>query len=103
MNVASWRVMRGVGLAFALALVAGVVSMSRAAAPPTRPSGAQDFVFLGEARPVLIRMHVRMNGKQVQEAWDFAENSPEPPLEALFEDILVDTTSDSHAQAMAGD
>jgi pyruvate dehydrogenase E1 component alpha subunit len=34
----------------------------------------------------------------VQDAWDFADQSPEPPLEALYEDVLVDTTSDSHAQ-----
>ena len=40
---------------------------------------------------------------QVQDAWDFAEQSPEPPLEALYEDVLVDTTSDSHAQPIAGD
>ena len=31
----------------------------------------------------------------VQDAWDFAEASPEPPIEALYEDVLVDTTSDS--------
>jgi pyruvate dehydrogenase E1 component alpha subunit len=30
----------------------------------------------------------------VQDAIDFAENSPEPPLAALHEDVLVDTTSD---------
>ena len=30
----------------------------------------------------------------VQDSIDFAENSPEPPLEALHEDVLVDTTSD---------
>src|SRR5687767_15534773 len=35
----------------------------------------------------------------VQDAWDFAEQSPEPPVEALFEDVLVDTTSDTHAEA----
>jgi pyruvate dehydrogenase E1 component alpha subunit len=29
----------------------------------------------------------------VQDAWDFAEQSPEPPLEALLEDVYVDTTS----------
>jgi pyruvate dehydrogenase E1 component alpha subunit len=29
----------------------------------------------------------------VQDAWDFADASPEPPLEALHEDVLVDTTS----------
>ena len=31
----------------------------------------------------------------VQDAWDFAEASPEPPLEALMENVYVDTTSDS--------
>jgi pyruvate dehydrogenase E1 component alpha subunit len=60
---------------------------------------------------VLLRVHMQESGQlsddqmraldeeiksQVQDAWDFADNSPEPPLEALFEDILVDTTSDSH-------
>jgi pyruvate dehydrogenase E1 component subunit alpha len=34
----------------------------------------------------------------VQDAWDFADQSPEPPLEALYEDVIVETTSD----AMAG-
>jgi pyruvate dehydrogenase E1 component alpha subunit len=29
----------------------------------------------------------------VQDAWDFAEQSPEPPPEALMEDVLVDTTT----------
>ena len=28
-----------------------------------------------------------------QDAWDFADASPEPPLENLFTDVLVDTTS----------
>ena len=28
----------------------------------------------------------------VQDAWDFAEQSPEPPIEALLEDVLVETT-----------
>lgn len=30
----------------------------------------------------------------VQDSIDFAENSPEPPIEALMQDVLVDTTSD---------
>ena len=30
---------------------------------------------------------------EVQDALDFADQSPEPPLEALYEDVLVDTTS----------
>jgi pyruvate dehydrogenase E1 component alpha subunit len=33
----------------------------------------------------------------VQDAWDFADASPEPSPEALWEDVLVDTTSDSVA------
>jgi pyruvate dehydrogenase E1 component alpha subunit len=56
----------------------------------------------------LLRMHMQELGQiddggvqglddevkgEVQDAWDFAEQSPEPPLEALFEDVLVDTTS----------
>jgi len=40
---------------------------------------------------------------QVQDAWDFADKSPEPPLEALFEDVLVDTTSDATAEPVAAD
>jgi pyruvate dehydrogenase E1 component alpha subunit len=66
---------------------------------------------------VLLRVHMQEQGqlndeqmheldeqikKEVQEAWDFADNSPEPPLEALYEDILVDTTSDSYTQPIAG-
>ena len=35
----------------------------------------------------------------VEDAWQFADASPEPPLEALWEDILVDTTSDTGASA----
>ena len=31
----------------------------------------------------------------VQDAWDFADQSPEPPPEALWEDVYVDTTSDA--------
>jgi pyruvate dehydrogenase E1 component alpha subunit len=30
-----------------------------------------------------------------EDAWQFADKSPEPPLEALTEDVLVDTTTDS--------
>jgi pyruvate dehydrogenase E1 component alpha subunit len=53
---------------------------------------------------MLLRMHMQDQGEltedalhaldeeikaQVQDAWDFAEQSPEPPLEALYEDVLV--------------
>ncbi len=37
----------------------------------------------------------------VQDAWDFAEASPEPPLEALMENVYVDTTSDTGVSAGA--
>ena len=35
----------------------------------------------------------------VEDAWQFADASPEPPPEALWEDVLVDTTSDVEANA----
>jgi Ca2+-binding EF-hand superfamily protein len=47
-----------------------------AADPPQPRSEApaaddvQDFVFLGEARPVLVRLHVRIDGRSLQAAWD---------------------------------
>jgi pyruvate dehydrogenase E1 component alpha subunit len=67
---------------------------------------------------VLLRMHMQENGEltdeelqkldadikaTVQDAWDFADKSPEPPLEALYEDVYVDTTSDATNQAIAAD
>jgi len=67
---------------------------------------------------VLLRMHMQEQGELtedqlhkldeemkaiVQDAWDFADKSPEPPLEALYEDVLVDTTSDAVAEAVAAD
>ncbi|MDB4875430.1 MAG: pyruvate dehydrogenase (acetyl-transferring) component, alpha subunit [Gemmatimonadetes bacterium] len=36
-----------------------------------------------------------------QDAWDFADASPEPPLEALYEDVYVDTTSDAITEPVA--
>ena len=36
---------------------------------------------------------------EVQDAWDFADQSPEPPLEALWQHVLVDTTSDDYVGA----
>jgi Ca2+-binding EF-hand superfamily protein len=45
-----------------LALVAGQ--------GPPPPDDRHDFVYLSEARPVLVRMHVRIDGRPVQAAWD---------------------------------
>src|SRR5262245_11588342 len=44
--------------------------------PPAAPADdVQDLVFLGEARPVLVRLHVRMDGRPVHAAWDdFVKN-----------------------------
>ena len=40
----------------------------------------------------------------VEDSWNFADNSPEPSGEALYENVLVDTTSDAEeSAAMAGD
>jgi pyruvate dehydrogenase E1 component subunit alpha len=36
----------------------------------------------------------------VQDAWDFADQSPEPPLESLFEDVLVES---QQGQPVSGD
>jgi pyruvate dehydrogenase E1 component alpha subunit len=33
--------------------------------------------------------------QECEDAWQFADKSPEPPLEALTEDVLVDTTTDT--------
>jgi pyruvate dehydrogenase E1 component alpha subunit len=59
---------------------------------------------------VLLRMQMQKSGElndaqlqkldeeikaEVQDSIDFAEKSPEPPPEALWEDVLVDTTSDA--------
>src|SRR5439155_72423 len=64
---------------------------------------------------VLLRLGMQENGELteqdlqkldeeikavVQDAWDFADQSPEPPLEALYENVLVDTTSDSQAETV---
>ena len=66
---------------------------------------------------VLLRMHMQEQGElteealqkldeelkaEVQDAIDFAEKSPEPPPEALHEDVLVDTTSDATNEGGSG-
>jgi pyruvate dehydrogenase E1 component alpha subunit len=62
---------------------------------------------------MLLRMHMQENGELteeelhalddelkgiVQDAWDFADQSAEPPLESLYEHVYVDTTSDAATQ-----
>jgi Ca2+-binding EF-hand superfamily protein len=72
MNAGRWRVVGGAGLAGALVLGLGL-ALAPAAAPAVRgrpASDEQELVFLGEARPVLIRMHVRVDGRPVEAAWE---------------------------------
>jgi Ca2+-binding EF-hand superfamily protein len=40
------------------------------AVPAPQTTDVQDFVFLAEARPLLVRLHVRSDGKSPQAAWD---------------------------------
>src|SRR5437879_4822492 len=37
---------------------------------PIAAKDGHDLVFLGETRPVLIRLRVRIDGKPLQQAWD---------------------------------
>ncbi|HEX5271467.1 MAG TPA: EF-hand domain-containing protein, partial [Gemmataceae bacterium] len=59
-----------------LAPVAGQVKVAPAPAAPapgaSAPAGAdmQTLVYLGEGRPVLVRLHVLIDGKPYSEAWD---------------------------------
>ena len=48
----------------------------------------------GEITPDEIEAMDEEIKKVVQDSWDFADASPEPPLEALYADVLVDSTSD---------
>jgi Ca2+-binding EF-hand superfamily protein len=73
--------MRGRILIAALAAALAAVYASGADGPkgaaPAKDAGAakadqdwQDLVYLGETRPLLIRLHVQVNGKSYQAAWD---------------------------------
>ena len=57
-------------ISLAIVLACGFAAAAAEPAKPPAASDVQDFVFLGEARPVLVRLQVRVNGKPVQAAWD---------------------------------
>jgi Ca2+-binding EF-hand superfamily protein len=61
----------GVFLTSALVLSLGVL-VTASAGQAQAPSSADvhDFVFLAEARPVLIRVHIRVGDKKLAAAWD---------------------------------
>jgi Ca2+-binding EF-hand superfamily protein len=68
MNALSWLVRPTAAL-----LLVGLtgLALAPAAAPMTRPASAneQDIVFLAESRPILVRIHARIDGKPVESAW----------------------------------
>jgi len=92
-------------------------SMSDAVSGTYRPKSELDE-YMKRDPIALLRAHMHENNEisdediqkmdeeikaVCQDAWDFADKSPEPPLEALFEDVLVDTTSDATAEPVAAD
>lgn len=65
---------RNLGLALLLLSAAGVLADAPKPAPketpPAASSDVQDFVFFTNTRPVLIRMHLRINMQPYSAAWD---------------------------------
>src|SRR5262249_49724230 len=67
---------RGLFLAFFAASLlvslawAGEQPPTVSAASPSAPQDHYDFVFLGESRPVLLRLHVRIDGVPLRQAWE---------------------------------
>ncbi len=61
-------------------------------------SRMQDKGEITDAEVTALDAEVRA---QCEDAWQFADQSPEPPLEALYEDVLVDTTSDPELAPVA--
>jgi Ca2+-binding EF-hand superfamily protein len=70
-NKAKVAVLAASLLTFAFFLLPSPEAPAVAPKPKLAPEMAdvQDMVFLGESRPVLIRLHVRMDGKPVRQAW----------------------------------
>jgi Ca2+-binding EF-hand superfamily protein len=75
-----WSVVRSPWAVFVLAVVLGslLAADKKADPPPTKDHGlrttdeddVQDVVFFSETRPVLIRLHVRVDGKPYSSAWE---------------------------------
>ena len=56
--------------AAALLIAVALAFPAAAQGPTTRMDAGHDFVFLAEARPLLVRIHVRVAGKTLQEVHD---------------------------------
>jgi Ca2+-binding EF-hand superfamily protein len=55
---------------FLLALAYGQEQSKTDEAPAGRAPDVQDMIFLSDSRPLLIRMHIRIDGKPFRVAWD---------------------------------
>lgn len=53
-----------------LALLPWWLLADESAKPPESQDDAQDVVFLGDTRPMLIRLHIRIDGKPLMAAWE---------------------------------
>jgi Ca2+-binding EF-hand superfamily protein len=61
----------GISLLTAAALVPWLVLADDAPPPPAGPApDVQDLIYLSERGPVLLRLHLRIDGKPVREVWD---------------------------------
>jgi Ca2+-binding EF-hand superfamily protein len=66
-----FRALPAVGLVLLTTwLIAGEANPPAPSASKAGEDDVQDFVFLAEARPLLVRLHVRVDGKPLPAAWD---------------------------------
>ncbi|MHB1422513.1 MAG: EF-hand domain-containing protein [Gemmataceae bacterium] len=59
--------------ALMLLIAGGTPALRSAGGTPAQPQAnddVQDFVFLTESRPLLVRLHIRVDGKPLPDAWD---------------------------------
>jgi hypothetical protein len=55
---------------FTLAVIAAVALPALADQPKPATDDVQDFVIFAESRPLLVRAHVRVDGKSYRAVWD---------------------------------
>ena len=70
--------MRRSALVAAVLVASGVASWFSAAGTPPRPAapaamqapGVQDVIFLDDRRPILLRLHIDIDGQPFNAVWD---------------------------------
>jgi Ca2+-binding EF-hand superfamily protein len=79
---------------YSLILLAGMFPLAAhaLAAPPAKPQAAdedvQDLVFLSDSRPVLIRLHIRLDGKPLLAVWNSFINEMFDKLDTNKDGVL---------------